>query len=92
MTVLAIALAVVHNAMPIAIIAVLGGFLSPVLISTGENRPVALFSYVALLNLVALGAAYYRRWKPLELLCFAGTALLYGAWFGKYYLSRQPAR
>ena len=85
-TVLAIALAVVHNAMPIAIIAVLGGFLSPVLISTGENRPVALFSYVALLNLVALGAAYYRRWKPLELLCFAGTALLYGAWFAKYYL------
>ena len=86
-TALAIALAVVHNAMPIAIIAVLGGFLSPVLISTGENRPVALFSYVALLNLVALGAAYYRRWRPLELLCFAGTALLYGAWFEKYYLS-----
>ena len=85
-TVLAIALAVAHNAMPIAIIAVLGGFLSPVLISTGENRPVALFSYVALLDLVALGAAYYRRWRPLELLCFAGTALLYGAWFGKYYM------
>jgi uncharacterized membrane protein len=82
---LAIALGVAHNAKPIAILAVIGGFLSPVLISTGENHPYALFSYIALLNLVALGVAYFKRWRELDLLCFAGTALLYAAWYQKFY-------
>jgi uncharacterized membrane protein len=83
-TVLAVALAVFHDTIAIAILAVIGGFLSPVLLSTGENHPYALFLYIAALDLVAIGAAYYRRWHALELLCFTGTSLMMLGWYQRY--------
>ena len=84
-TALAIFLSVVHNALPIALLAVAGGYMSPILLSTGQNAPWTLFTYVAILNLVALGAAFFRRWRALDLFCLAGTALLYMAWHGSYF-------
>ncbi len=84
-TVLAVTLAVVQDAPSIAVLAVLGGFLSPVFISTGENHPYGLFSYLALLDLVAVGVAWFKRWRFLDALCLAGTALLYSAWYFKFF-------
>ena len=84
-TLFAISLSVIHNAMPIALLAVAGGYMSPVFLSTGENAPWQLFTYIAILNLVALGAGYFRRWRVLDLFCFAGTALLYLGWQQKFY-------
>ena len=78
---LGVVMAVAHNALPIAVLAVIGGFMTPLLFSDGSDRPVALFTYIALLDLVALGAAYYRRWRALDLLCFAGTVILYQLWY-----------
>jgi uncharacterized membrane protein len=90
-TLLAISLSVIHNAMPIALLAVTGGYLSPVFLSTGQNAPWQLFTYIAILNLVALGAGYFRRWRALDLFCFGGTALLYLAWFDKFYSFPEQA-
>lgn len=84
-TALAISLSVVHNALPIALLAVTGGFMSPVFLSTGQNAPWLLFTYVAVLNLVALGAAFFRRWRALDLFCLAGTSLLYMGWHNIYF-------
>ncbi|MBX7245630.1 MAG: DUF2339 domain-containing protein [Candidatus Sumerlaeaceae bacterium] len=89
-TALAVTLAVAHNTVSIAIIAVIGGFLSPVLVSTGENHPYSLFSYIAILNLVALAAAYFRKWRALDFLCFAGTSIMMVGWFARFYYS-DPA-
>jgi uncharacterized membrane protein len=90
---LAVTMAVAHNAMSIAILALIGGFLSPVLLSTGQNHPYALFTYIAILNLVAMGSAYFRRWRALDLLCFIGTAVIYLGWHDRYYAwdQRTPA-
>jgi len=82
---LAVAMAVAYNAMSIAILALIGGFLSPVLLSTGENHPYALFTYIAILDLVAMGSAYFRRWRALDLLCFIGTAVIYLGWHDRFY-------
>jgi len=84
-TLLAIALSVAHDAMPVAILGLIGGFLSPVLLSTGENHPYGLFTYVFILNLVALGTAYYRQWRVLDSLAFAATILMYQGWFLKFF-------
>jgi uncharacterized membrane protein len=89
-TALAIALAVAHNALPIAVFAVVGGFMSPVLLSTGENHPYALFTYIAILDLVAIGAAYFRKWRELDVLCFLGTIVLYAGWYQKYAAGDLP--
>lgn len=85
----AIVLAVAHDALAIAALGVIGGFLSPVLLGGGENHPYILFTYVTILDLVALGVAYFRRWRGLDILCFAGTILLYQAWHVSYYAPDQ---
>jgi uncharacterized membrane protein len=92
-TLLAIALSVAHDAMAVAVLGLIGGFLSPVLLSTGENHPYGLFTYVFILNLVALGTAYYRRWRVLDILAFTATVLLYQGWFLKFFhASDQPSQ
>ncbi|MGD2271771.1 MAG: DUF2339 domain-containing protein, partial [Desulfobacterales bacterium] len=86
---LAVAMAVAHNALSIAVLALIGGFASPVLLSTGENHPYALFTYIAILDLVAMGSAYFRRWRALDLLCFFGTGVIYFGWYEKFYAPDQ---
>lgn len=90
-TVGAIALAVGHDALSIAVLAVIGGFLSPVLLSTRENQPYILFTYITLLDGVALGAAYFRRWRGLDLFTFACTFILYQSWYVNAYDDGQMA-
>ncbi|MCI0407059.1 MAG: DUF2339 domain-containing protein, partial [Acidobacteria bacterium] len=80
-----ISLAVLQDALPIAVLSTLGGIITPVLLSTGEDRAEALFTYLCVLNLGVLGAAFYRRWRALDLVAYTGTLLLYSAWFSSYY-------
>jgi hypothetical protein len=90
-TALALAMSVVHNAPLICLFSQLGGFLSPILISTGQNRPVELFTFVAVLNLATMGCAYYKNWRNVNVLAFAGTWLLYAGWAGRFYTESQLA-
>ena len=43
----------------------MGGFATPALLSTGENRPIGLFSYLLLLNAGLAWVAYKKRWPAL---------------------------
>jgi len=69
----------------IAFLSLLGGFATPVIVSTGENRPMLLFSYVLILSVGAMLCASYRKWRSVNILAFAGTFILYGGWFVKFY-------
>jgi uncharacterized membrane protein len=51
------ALALVQDSQPLIFIGSIGGFLAPILASTGEGRHVVLFSYYLLLDLAS------RRWR-----------------------------
>ena len=77
--------AVSLNEIVVALLSLLGGFLIPVIISTGENLPIPLFSYVLILGVGAMLCAYYRKWRAVNILAFAGTFLLYIGWFEKFY-------
>jgi uncharacterized membrane protein len=79
------ALAVLMDALAVGILSLLGGFLTPVLLSTGKDSAEVLFAYLALLDLGVLGAALYRRWRSLDVLAYAGTMILYAGWFASYY-------
>ncbi|WP_051207308.1 DUF2339 domain-containing protein [Saccharospirillum impatiens] len=80
MVVLAAALAVMQNAPALAIMAVTGGFLAPVLASTGQGSHIALFSYYALLNAGILGVAWFKAWRVLNLLGFLFTFVIGTLW------------
>jgi uncharacterized membrane protein len=83
--ILGFALAIRHDALPIAFLALLGGFLAPVLVSTGSNARDALFLYLVVLDVGVLAIAFFKRWRALDVLAFAGTWLLFTGWFGRYY-------
>jgi len=78
-------LAVLQESRSLAVLGASGGFLAPVLASTGTGSHVALFSYYALLNLGIAGIAWFRAWRILNLIGFAFTFIIGISWGWKYY-------
>ena len=64
------ALALHYDSQAVAWLGLVGGYLTPVLLSTGENRMWVLAGYTLLLNLGALGIARVKRWPALEYLAW----------------------
>jgi len=77
-------LALHYSTPAVAVLGLLGGYLTPVLLSTGEDHPWVLFGYAFLLNLGGLTLVRVRRWVPLESLCIVATFLLYGGWASQW--------
>ncbi len=76
------ALAYRHASLVIAMIGLIGGFATPFLLSTGEDRPIALFSYILLLDTCLLFVARRRGWPLLALVSLVGTLFYQAAWIG----------
>ncbi len=66
----------------VAVLGLVGGFATPLLLSTGTDRPIGLFGYVLLLDLGLLALGHGRRWPALGVLSLLGTVLLQGLWIG----------
>ena len=87
-------LAVRQDARSLAVLASLGGFLGPVLV-TRDASHVALFSYYAALDAGIATVAWFRAWRGLNLLGFVFTFII-GAWWGAefyqpdYFATTQP--
>lgn len=73
-------LAVLQNALWLAVFGIVGGFAVPILTSSGSGSHVALFSYYALLNAGILAIAWQRSWRVLNLLGFLFTFIIGTAW------------
>jgi uncharacterized membrane protein len=73
-------LAVLQNSIAFALLGVSGGFLAPVLASTGQGSHVVLFSYYAVLNFGILAVAWFKAWRPLNIAGFAFTFAIGTAW------------
>ena len=83
------ALAWSQDAEILASFALIGGFATPALLSTGENHEVVLFTYVGLLDIAVLGMATLKPWRRLLWGSALGTVLLYVGWFSAYYSREQ---
>ena len=83
-TALAFLLALRMNAQVVAVLGILGGFLTPVLCSTGRDQPLALFGYIALLDIGVLALMRKRSWSYLSALAALGTVLMQFGWFDKF--------
>jgi len=82
--VVAVLLAIQRSSLVVAVLGLLGGFSSPVLVSTGEDRPLSLFGYLLLLNVALAWVSYKRRWTVLPWLSLAFTALYQAGWVGRF--------
>lgn len=83
-TAAAFLLAVRLEARVVALLGMLGGFLTPILVSTGQDNPVGLFTYIGLLDVGLLAVALHRRWAFLVPLAALGTAGLEFGWAEKF--------
>ena len=83
------AMALTQDAEILAVFAITGGFSTPVLLSTGVNREIALFSYVVLLDAGILALVAVKPWRRLLWLGYAGALSLYLAWYVEYYDRKQ---
>jgi uncharacterized membrane protein len=77
--------AVGRNSERIAVLALLGGALTPLLVSTGENHEVVLFTYMAVLGAGMLGLARVRDWKTLPPIQFIATIIYFAGWYSEFY-------
>lgn len=73
-------LAIGQNSPALVLLGVTGGFLAPVLASTGQGDHVVLFSYYALLNAGIVAIAWFKAWRVLNLLAFVFTFGIGSAW------------
>lgn len=88
-TALAVYLSARRDSVFIALLGLLGGFATPALLSTGENRPIALFGYLLLLNLGIAWVAYKRGWPVLSIASAIFTFIYQWAWVTEYLTDAQ---
>ena len=69
-----------HDSLVVALIGLIGGFATPLMVSSGADRPIGLFAYILLLDVGMLYLARQRRWPLLAVLSLAGTLLYEGMW------------
>jgi uncharacterized membrane protein len=81
----------VQDAELLALYAIVGGFSTPLLLSTGENHQLALFSYLLLLDAAVLALIALRPWSRLLLASFVGTVFFSIGWYARFYTDEQFA-
>jgi uncharacterized membrane protein len=82
-------LAWVQDAELLALYAIVGGFSTPLLLSTGVNHEVVLFTYLLLLDLAVLVLVALKPWSRLLCAAFAGTVFFFAEWWFVYYSPDQ---
>lgn len=71
-----------HQSLVIAVLGLLGGFLTPIFASSGRDNPIGLFAYLLLLDAAVLYLARRRGWPILALLALLLTAGYQALWIG----------
>jgi len=84
-TTTAFLIAVRLNALVVALLGMAGGFLTPILLSTGVDNPLGLFGYIAILDAGLVLVALHRHWFFLAALGALGTAGMQIGWAAKFF-------
>ncbi len=73
-------LALLQSSSSLAVLGIIGGFLAPILTSSGSGNHIMLFSYYLLLNIGILAVAWFKAWRELNLVGFLFTFGIGTAW------------
>ena len=73
-------LSLLYDRQELAIISLVGGFVTPFLVSNGSGNYQVLFTYLLILNTGLLVMAYNKAWRLLNALAFGFTAILFATW------------
>lgn len=87
-TAFAVMLSIAYNRQELAVLAILGGFATPLMVSTGSGNYKILFSYILILDVGMLVLAYFKKWNLLNFISFLCTVILYASWLTIDYLEK----
>jgi uncharacterized membrane protein len=82
-TVFAVLLSLYYDRMELAILATIGGFITPFLVSTGQENYIALFIYLCILNSGLMVLAWFKRWPSINIIALIFTTVIYASWLIK---------
>ncbi len=85
-TILMSVLAILYDRRELAIIALVGGFLAPFIVSSGDGNYVVLFTYIAVLNLGMFFVSMYKKWAEIPVVSFVFTYIILGLYVMNIYL------
>lgn len=69
-------LSVLYDRRELAVIALIGGFIAPFLVSNGMGNYLVLFTYLTILNMGMFGLSVYKKWGELPIICFVATYVI----------------
>lgn len=84
-TAFAFFLAVRLDARVVAILGLLGGFVTPLVVSTGVDNPLGLFGYLALLDIGLVAVALRKRWTFMLVLAAGATVFMQAGWTDRFF-------
>jgi uncharacterized membrane protein len=79
------AVALGRNSQRIAILSLAGGFLTPILVSTGRDAQIVLFTYLLILGTGLLVIELRRNWRWLTPISFLFTQIYFWGWYERFY-------
>ena len=82
----------VQDAELLALYGIGGGLSTPLLVSTGGNHEITLFTYLLLLDIAVLVLVALRPWSRLLFSAFVGSVLFVTGWWFEYYTDAQLLR
>jgi uncharacterized membrane protein len=85
-------LALLYDSMPLGLVAILGGLLTPVLMTSEHDQYLALFTYLVILNVGVVLLALRRDWPAVATVALLGTHVLFWMWYQQYdHPEKRPA-
>jgi len=84
------ALAIHHRAESILVLSLVAAFLNPVMLSTGVDRALVLFSYLLVMTGATLAVAVKLRFRIATWAAVAGTMVLFMGWYERFFDASPP--
>lgn len=79
-SVISVLLTLAYDRKELAILSILGAFITPLIVSNGSGNYISLFSYIIILDLAMLSIAWFKKWDIVTILTFGLSTLWYGGW------------
>jgi uncharacterized membrane protein len=77
--------AVGRNSERISVLALVGGIITPEIVSTGQNHEVVLFTYMTVLGVGMVALARIRDWQTLPPIQFVASLVYFWGWYQEFY-------
>jgi uncharacterized membrane protein len=90
-TIFAVLLSLYYDRLELAVLATIGGFITPFLVRGEQDNYIALFTYLCILNSGLMVLAWFKRWPSINVIALFFTTLIYGSWLTRTLWFDPPA-